>query len=86
MMRKQMLVEVEIEDCFVQFRDEEELEWFMNFVLGGGDEGLQLHSNDLGETLGHVIVLAIADSRGELITLPWSKEKIEKELSERNHK
>jgi len=50
-MKIKMTIEVEVEDGFLNFSDEDEKIWFENEVLIG-DGTLMLHSNEIGDTIG----------------------------------
>jgi len=77
-MKRLMLIELDIDEFWVSFRYEEELEWFLDYVLDGN--GLFLHSNEIGNVVGEAKGIALSNSSGKLINFPWTQEEIEKEI------
>lgn len=53
-MKLKMLIELEYDEYYMH--TEEEKSWFFDEILGD-KEGLILHSNELGDEVGHVTVL-----------------------------
>ena len=56
MKKLKLLIELEYDDEIMHEDNEDAIEWFFKDVLG---DGLLLHSNEIGDTIGEVKVLEV---------------------------
>ena len=61
-----VLAEITLEEGVFDGTSQEEIDWFNDEVLGDQD-GLLLHSNEVGDTVGTVKVLYVAPADGDAI-------------------
>ena len=61
-MKLKMLIELDYDAEIVHGDDPEAIEWFYETILGD-KEGLFLHSNEIGDTVGLVKVLELNEKK-----------------------
>ena len=58
-MKIKMLVELDCDNNYIDFKDKEEKEWLYNHILKSKRKDLFLHSNEIGDEVGTIKVLGI---------------------------
>lgn len=54
-----MTVELEYDDALMHGNDPDSVEWFFSEILSGDKGMLELHSNEIGDTVGQVKVISL---------------------------